>query len=86
MPKVHVAHKKDKTEAIDPLTRQLFPLFNPRTDIWEAHFEWSEDDLSMIGITPTGRATVHRLKVNRVGNINLRRLLKVAGLHPPVLD
>ncbi len=54
------AHKKDKIESIDPLTRQLFPLFNPRTD-------------------------VQLLKVNREGNINLRRLLKTAELHPPTL-
>ena len=80
------AHKKDKTHALDPLTRQLVPLFNPRTDLWAVHFEWSEDDLEIIGRTPTGRATVLRLKVNRIGNVNLRRLLKMAELHPPDLS
>jgi hypothetical protein len=80
------AHKKDKIAALDPLTRQLFPLFNPRLDVWEEHFEWSEDDLYIIGITPTGRSTVYRLKVNRTGNVNLRNLLKMAGLHPPILE
>jgi HNH endonuclease len=79
------AHKKDKTEALDPLTRQLMPLFNPRTDTWSDHFQWSDDDLQIIGITPTGRATVQLLKVNRDGNINLRRLLIMAELHPPIL-
>jgi HNH endonuclease len=79
------SYKKDKTEALDPLTRQLMPLFNPRTDIWTDHFEWSADDLQVIGTTPTGRATVQLLKVNREGNINLRRLLKMAELHPPTL-
>jgi HNH endonuclease len=79
------AHKKDKIEALDPLTRQLMPLFNPRTDIWSDHFQWSDDDLQIIGTTPTGRATVQLLKVNREGNINLRRLLKMAELHPPTL-
>ena len=79
------AHKKDKIEALDPLTRQLMPLFNPRTDIWADHFQWSDDDLQIIGTTPTGRATVQLLKVNREGNINLRRLLKMAELHPPTL-
>ena len=80
------AHKKDKIQALDPITRQLAPLFNPRTDVWTTHFEWSEDDLEIIGITPIGRATAQRLKVNRVGNINLRRLLKMAVLHPPDLS
>lgn len=79
------AYKNDKTEALDPLTHQLFPLFNPRTDNWSDHFEWSEDDLYIIGKTPIGRATVHLLKVNREGNVNLRKLLKMADLHPPVL-
>lgn len=80
------AHKKDKIQALDPLTRQLFPLFNPRTDIWTEHFQWSDDDLEIIGITPIGRTTAHLLKVNRIGNVNLRRLLKMAGLHPPYLS
>lgn len=58
------AHKKDKTEALDPLTHQLMPLFNPRTNIWSDHFQWSDDDLQIIGTTPTGRATVQLLKIN----------------------
>lgn len=79
------AHKKDKIEAIDPLTRQLAPIFNPRINKWSEHFQWNEDDLYIIGITPVGRATVNRLKVNRDGNVNLRRLLILANLHPPTL-
>jgi hypothetical protein len=59
-------------------------LFNPRTDSWSAHFDWNDDDLQIIGTTPTGRATVQRLKLNRKSNINLCELLKMAGLHPPV--
>lgn len=80
------AHKKDKIQALDPLTKQLCPLFNPRIDKWAEHFQWSDDDLYIEGITPIGRATANLLKVNREGNINLRRLLKMANLHPPVLD
>jgi HNH endonuclease len=79
------AHKKDKIQALDPLTRQLFPLFNPRLDNWKDHFEWSEEDLYIIGKTPVGRATAHLLKVNRTGNVNLRKLLIMAELHPPDL-
>ena len=79
------SYKKDKTEALDPFTRQLMPLFNPRTDIWADHFQWSDDELQIIGTTPTGRATVQLLKVNREGNVNLRRVLKMAELHPSTL-
>lgn len=77
------AFKGDKIEALDPITRQNFPLFNPIMQRWEDYFEWNEDDLQIIGITPIGRATSHALKVNREGNINLRKLLKMVGLHPP---
>jgi HNH endonuclease len=77
------AYKNDKIEAIDPITRQVCPLFNPIQQLWEEHFEWSEDDLHIVGITPTGRATAHLLKVNREGSINLRKLLKLVGLQPP---
>ncbi len=79
------AHKKDKVEALDPLTRQLSPLFNPRTAIWSDNFQWNDDDSQIVGTSPAGRATAQLLKVNRIGNINLRRLLKLAGIHPPVL-
>jgi len=61
----------------------LSTLFNPRINNWSEHFEWSNDDLYVIGITPMGRATVNRLKVNPDGNVNLRRLLILAELHPP---
>ena len=78
------SYKKDKIQALDPLTQQLSPLYNPRTDIWSNHFQWSDDDLQIAGKTPKGRATVSLLKVNREGNVNLRGLLKLAGLHPPI--
>jgi hypothetical protein len=80
------AFKNDKIEAIDPLTRQICPLFNPITQRWEDHFEWSEDDYHIVGITPIGRATVYLLKVNRDGCVNLRKLLKLVGLHPPEIS
>ena len=80
------AFKNDKIESIDPLSRQVFSLFNPITQRWEENFEWSEDDLQIIGTTPIGRATVQLLKINREGCVNLRKLLKLAGLHPPEID
>ena len=79
------AFKNDKTEGLDPLSMLFAPLYNPITQQWEQHFEWNEDDLQVLGISPTGRATVNILKINRENNINLRRLLKMAGLHPPLL-
>ena len=76
-------HKHTKTYAQDPQTEQRVPLFNPRLKKWQRHFMWSENLLTIIGRTQTGRATVEALNMNRAEHINLRRLLKVAGEHPP---
>jgi hypothetical protein len=42
-----------------------------------------EDDTLIIGLTPTGRATVEKLQLNRLGVVNLRRVLSLMDLHPP---
>ncbi|MBD2329272.1 HNH endonuclease signature motif containing protein [Alkalinema sp. FACHB-956] len=76
-------HKHTKTQAIDPISQAIVPLFHPRQQVWREHFTWSLDTLRVIGITATGRATVNALKLNRAGVVNLRKLLIMAGLHPP---
>lgn len=38
-------YKGDRTEAVDPETGVIVPLFNPRTQGWFEHFRWSEDGL-----------------------------------------
>ena len=74
--------KHRATSALDPSTGLLSPLYHPRRDRWEEHFTWSEDFLHVLGLTPPGRATVLRLQLNRVGVVNLRRILLLAGEHP----
>lgn len=76
-------HKYNKTHALDPLNGIAAPLFNPRKDNWREHFMWGDDYAIIRGLTPTGRATVNELQVNRDGVVNLRRLLVLAGKHPP---
>lgn len=39
--------------------------------------------MQIIGRTPTGRATVTALRLNRKELVNLRELLLAVGLHPP---
>lgn len=75
--------KAHNTECFDPLTGQKAPLFNPRMELWTEHFQWSDDDLLILGQTPIGRATADLLQLNRYNVVNLRQLLKNAGLHPP---
>lgn len=70
------------TEAIDPITQKTVPLFHPRKNIWNEHFKWSSDLLTAEGITPIGRATIGRLRINRVELVNLRRFL-IGNGHPP---
>jgi 5-methylcytosine-specific restriction endonuclease McrA len=76
-------HKYDKIAAPDPVSGQLVPLYHPRRHRWEEHFAWSDDFTLIVGLTPTGRATVDTLLLNRLGVVNLRRLLLQHGEHPP---
>lgn len=76
-------HKFTAIQARDPLTGAIAPLFHPRADRWEDHFTWEENFSLMIGKTPTGRATVARLQLNRSSLVNLRTVLSTLGKHPP---
>lgn len=79
------SRKSDRTEALDPLRKQPAALFNPRTEVWSEHFAWSDDFLHIIGLSPTGRATVEALQLNRNGVVKLRSLMILGGIHPPLL-
>jgi hypothetical protein len=59
------------------------PLYHPRIHRWRDHFSWSEERTHVIGLTPIGRATIIALRLNRLGVVNLRRVLFVFGEHPP---
>lgn len=76
-------YKHTATTATDPVSGQVTDLFHPRRDMWTQHFAWSDDKTMIIGITSVGRATVSRLRLNRVALVNLRRLLLEKGKHPP---
>jgi hypothetical protein len=75
--------KYTATEAVDPSTGEMVRLYNPREHRWREHFQWSEDFIEMVGLTPTGRATIEKLQLNRPGVLNLRRILHMANEHPP---
>ncbi|MBA3440299.1 MAG: HNH endonuclease [Pyrinomonadaceae bacterium] len=75
--------KSNKTQAFDHATRRRVSLFHPRRGDWHDHFVWSRDHLLLIGLTPTGRATIRELDLNRAGVVHLRRLLLLNREHPP---
>jgi hypothetical protein len=77
--------KFNKLHAPDPADGAIVPLFHPRQQKWEDHFGWSEDYMLIIGLTPTGRATIEALQMNRTGLINMREALYLLGKHPPLL-
>ena len=79
-------HKYNKTHALDPVSEDFVPLYNPRSMDWKAHFTWSSDFTELIGISSSGRATIDALYLNRQGAINIRRLLMLIGLHPPKIQ
>jgi len=67
--------KQDDIVALDPSTNVPVPLYHPRHDKWPEHFVWSPDLLTLIPLSPTGRATISRLHLNRIGAVNIRRAL-----------
>ena len=78
--------KSNHTTGIDPDSNLTVPLFNPRRALWSEHFIWSTNGLSIIGLSPTGRATIAALQLNRERILNIRSADKVVGRHPPEGD
>ncbi|MBE2234826.1 MAG: HNH endonuclease [Anaerolinea sp.] len=76
-------YKGVETHALDPETKQSVTLFNARRQSWREHFRWSDDGTLIIGVTPTGRATVATLQLNRPLLVKARRRWVSAGWHPP---
>jgi len=79
-------HKRQATMVPDPETSEDVPLFNPRKQDWAAHFEWVNNATYVRGLTPSGRATVVRLKMNRPAIVVARSRWAESGYHPPKRD
>ncbi len=79
-------HKTNRLTAIEPEAQTEVPLFNPRQDSWQEHFIWSMDGLSIVGISPTGKATVVALLLNRERVMPIRAADREIGRHPPLED
>lgn len=77
-------YKNDRISAIDPLTQEVVALFNPRQQVWRDHFQWNNDATHVVGLTPTGRATIATLQLNRVHLVHARALWALVGWHPPL--
>lgn len=75
--------KAARFRARDPNDGKLVALFNPRNDIWAKHFALTKRH-RLTGKTPSGRATVEALGMNRKAVIAIRRELALFGRYPPM--
>ena len=64
------AYKGPNLTSIDPDTNTVAVLFNPRRDVWRDHFVIRGGEI--LGLTPTGRATVRLLNMNAPRRVELR--------------
>jgi 5-methylcytosine-specific restriction endonuclease McrA len=69
-------HKGPNLAGIDPETDQIVPLFNPRRDVHSEHFAFR--GTLIVGLTPTGRATVNVLAMNSDEQLDIRSALETA--------
>lgn len=76
-------HKHVHTVGIDADSGREFPLFHPRKQKWDEHFQWDATKIKLTGLTPTGRATIQRLRINREDMLISRQHWLKAGWHPP---
>lgn len=74
-------HKGPNISGLDPLTRKIAPLFNPRRHKWAKHFRWNGPTL--VGLTAIGRTTVLVLEINLNYRVDLRQGLIAEGVFPP---
>jgi hypothetical protein len=65
------AYKGPNLTSIDPDTGVVTALFNPRGEVWSDHFVVQGGHI--LGLTPTGRATVRLLNMNAPRRVELRQ-------------
>ena len=73
-------YKGPNPAGYDPETDKIYPLFNPRSQSWDEHFEWNLGTLQ--GKTPVGRTTIHVLRINEPQRVQHRELLVELGVFP----
>ena len=71
--------KGRRQEFADPATGIIELLFHARRQNWSDHFEWNQDRTEIVGLTPSGRATIAGLQMNRPQLVRLRWLWSRLG-------
>ena len=70
-------YKGPNVGSIDPVTKKLFPFFNPRINTWVEHFKLAEELIEPL--TAEGRVTVNILRLNDGTRVQERRILLSVG-------
>ena len=71
-----------RVSALDPLTGEGTSLFHPRNQRWHEHFQWAEDQRTLLGRTSAGRAVIICLDMNNEIRQRARAFWFAAGLLP----
>jgi 5-methylcytosine-specific restriction endonuclease McrA len=66
--------------SVDPKTKRIVRLFNPRRDKWSDHFRVERGRI--IPLTPVAEVTVFLLKLNAISNVEMRKVLIREGRYP----
>jgi hypothetical protein len=66
--------------SLDPVTRKLVALFNPRTQTWSEHFKLNGPRI--VPLTPIGRATEQLLRLNTRSRVEARERWVALSLYP----
>ena len=75
--------KGAQTYGRDPQSGRRVLLFHPRVKTWSRHFQWAQDQQTLIGRTQTGRATIDALQLNNFNLLRLRVIWLTIGSSPP---
>jgi hypothetical protein len=67
--------------SVDPETLLVVSLFHPRLEAWHENFTLEQDG-TLNGLTPQGRATIQLMEMNSLERISLRLLLVRRGWRP----
>lgn len=54
--------RHSQTTGYDAANQRSVALYHPRQHLWHEHVAWNEDFTLIVGLTPTGRATVDTLE------------------------
>jgi hypothetical protein len=78
--------KAAQMTARDPQSGAVVSPFHPQLHMWNDYFVWSANGLLLVGLTPTGRATIAALALNRERVVAIWAADVAVGRHPPAGD